>query len=384
MNPQRLIYLDNNATTACAPEVVQAMLPFLADQYGNPSSQHLAGRTAFRAVEDARDKFALLLSVQRHELFFNSGATEGNNWIFQAFAQVAHPNRKRIVVSAIEHKSVLDTAVRLRKFGFDVQLLPVTSDGIVDVSQAADIITQDTALVSVQYANNETGVIQPVAELVKLAHSAGAFFHCDAVQGLGKAPLDLATLPVDSASFSAHKIHAPKGVGALFIRGGVRHWQWEYPLSGGGQEHNIRPGTYNVPGIVGLGKAVELLQSNLSLYLMHMQTLRNSLESQLKANLTKCRIHGERAPRIPNTTNLVIQGLPSDILMPNLPFVCVSIGSACNGHGIDPSHVLSAMGCAIKENRESVRISLSRYNSCDDINQFVVALTNAYSGLPEM
>lgn len=384
MTPQRLIYLDNNATTACAPEVVQAMLPFLADQYGNPSSVHLAGRVAFRAVEDAREKMAFLLSTGKHEIFFNSGATEGNNWIFQAFAQLPNQNRKRIVVNAIEHKSVLDTAIRLRRFGYDVQLLPVTADGVVDVSQAADIITRETALVSVQYANNETGVVQPITELVELAHRAGAFFHCDAVQGLGKAQLNLTELPVDSATFSGHKIHAPKGVGVLYIRGGARNWQWEYPLAGGGQEHNIRPGTYNVPGIVGLGKAAELLHADLSSHISYMATLRNSLETQLKSRLPDCLIHGEQAPRIPNTSNVTIKGIPADILMSTLPNICVSAGSACNGYALTPSHVLTAMGCSIEDNRQSLRISFCRYNSCDDVNQFVEAVANAYHTLPKM
>jgi cysteine desulfurase len=384
MITQQIIYLDNNATTVCAPEVVDEMLPYFAEQYGNASSTHLAGRQAFRSVEKAREKIAALLNVQPSELFFNSGATEGNNWLLLAFAQMESHTRRRIVVSAIEHKSVLDAALRLRRFAFDVHLLPVTPAGVVDLAQAAAIITPDTALVAVQYANNETGVVQPIAELIEMTHAVGAFFHCDAVQGLGKAQLDFSTLMVDSAVFSAHKIHAPKGVGALYIRGGARSWNFDFPIKGGGQEHSIRPGTYNVPGIVGFGKAAELIQESLLESIQHMNNLRGTLEDRLKQIIPHCHIHGKGAIRLPNTTNFVLNGVSADILMPNIPLCCVSTGSACNSGTISPSYVLAAMGCQVKENRESIRISLSRYTLHAEIDNFIVALSDAYSNLLRM
>lgn len=374
MIQQQIIYLDNNATTACAPEVVAAMLPYFTGQYGNASSVHFAGRQAFRAIENARQKIATLLTVKPHEIFFNSGATEGNNWIFQAITKTIHLSRKRIVVSTIEHKSVLDTAVYLQQFGFDVQFLPVTSEGVVDLEQAAVLITPDTAIVSVQYANNETGVIQPIAELVELTHAVGAFFHCDAVQGLGKAHLDLSKLLVDSAVFSAHKVHAPKGVGAIFLRGGVSNWRYELPVKGGGQEHAIRPGTYNVPGIVGFGKAAELILSNLEVDLVHMQTLRDMLEAQLKTLLPYCRVHGNISKRIPNTSNIEISGVPADILITNMINICLSEGSACSNGTVTGSHVLRAMHFTDSSIDNSVRISLSRYTTKDEIDILIKEL----------
>jgi len=379
-----IIYLDNNATTACAVEVVEAMLPYFSVQCGNPSSVHLAGRQALRAIEASREIIAEWLSVNKHEIFFNSGATEGNNWVFNALAQTKDNRKKRIVVSAIEHRAVLDTALRLKNYGFEVEILPVTVDGVVDLEKAAEIITKDTALVSVQYANNETGVIQPIAELLEIAHRAGAYFHCDAVQGAGKAKLDLSALPIDSAVISAHKVHGPKGVGVIFIRGGARNWPWEYPTAGGGQEQNIRPGSLNVPGIVGFGKAAELMHNNLADYLKHMRSLQFLLEEKLHALFKHCMIHGEKSHRLPNTTYVVIPGIPADILLANMPLFCVSSGSACNSGAISPSHVLLAMKCALKENKESIRISLSHYNSLKEIESFVAELINVYNSLPHM
>ena len=254
--PEGLVYLDNNATTACAPEVIAAMAPYWASAFGNAESGHLAGRIARRAVEAARTTVADAFDADPNQIFFTSGATEGNNWIFQAFAD-SNSTARRVVASAIEHKSVLNAAKRLEAFGFDVCLLPVTGDGVVDLVAAREAIKLGTGLVSVQLANNETGVIQPVSELVELAHSAGAFFHCDAVQALGKMPFSLVDLGVDSAAFSAHKVHGPKGVGFLYLRSGANRFPFPKPLAGGGQERGVRPGTHNVPGIAGLLAGME-------------------------------------------------------------------------------------------------------------------------------
>jgi len=374
MIKQPIIYLDNNATTACAPEVVDEMLPYFAEQYGNASSSHLAGRQAFRSVEKAREKIASLLNVQPSELFFNSGATEGNNWLLLAFAQMESHTRKRIVVSAIEHKSVLDAALHLRRFAFDVQILPVTPEGVVDLAQAAAMITPDTALVAVQYANNETGVVQPIAELTEMTHAVGAFFHCDAVQGLGKAQLDFSAIMVDSAVFSAHKIHAPKGVGALYIRGGARSWNFDFPIKGGGQEHSFRPGTYNVPGIVGFGKAAELIQASLLESIQHMNNLRITLENRLKQIFPHSHIHGERAKRLPNTTNVEIPNIPADIIIARLSNICIGNGAACTSGVITNSHVLRAMGVSDQISEKSIRISTSRYSAFLDLDGLVSAL----------
>ena len=377
--PEGLVYLDNNATTACAREVVVAMEPYQTFVFGNAESSHLAGRIARRAVESARETVAQTLAVEPGQIFFTSGATEGSNWIFQAFAD-AHPEACRIVVSAIEHKSVLNAAKRLGAFGFEVVCLPVTSDGVVDIAAAREAIQPGTGLVSVQLANNETGVVQPVHELVELAHGVGAFFHCDAVQALGKMQFSLADLGVDSAVFSAHKIHGPKGAGFLYLRSGANRFPFPMPLAGGGQERGIRPGTHNVPGIVGLGRAMELLPDESAL--VRMKALRDNFETALLDAIPGSRINGAGGDRLPNTTNLYIPGVPSDILMDNIPLFCVSNGSACNTGAIEPSYVLQAMGLIPDDARKCIRVSMSAATSKSDLLALIDAICEARRNLP--
>lgn len=372
--PEGLVYLDNNATTACAPEVVAAMEPYWGAAFGNAESAHFAGRLARRAVESARAAVAGALDADPGQVFFNSGATEGNNWIFQAFAD-SKPAARRVAVSAIEHKSVLNAAKRLESFGFEVALLPVTPEGVVDLDAAREAIRPGTGLVSVQLANNETGVVQPVRELTELAHEAGAFFHCDAVQALGKMPFTLANLGVDSAAFSAHKIHGPKGAGFLFLRAGANRFPFPMPLAGGGQERGVRPGTHNVPGIVGLGRAMELLPDASAL--ARMKAMRDAFETAALAAIPGSRVNGAGAERLPNTTNLFIPGVPSDILMDSLPLFCVSNGSACNTGAIDPSYVLQAMGLSRDNARNSIRVSTSVSTLETELQSFLNALRAA-------
>ena len=376
--PEGLVYLDNNATTACDPEVVAAMEPYLAFVFGNAESSHLAGRIARRAVESARETVAQTLAVDPGQIFFTSGATEGSNWIFQAFAD-AHPVARRIVVSAIEHKSVLNAAKRLGAFGFEVVYLPVTPDGVVDIAAAREAIQPGTGLVSVQLANNETGVVQPVHELVELTRVVGAFFHCDAVQALGKMQFSLADLGVDSAVFSAHKIHGPKGAGFLYLRSGANRFPFPKPLAGGGQERGIRPGTHNVPGIVGLGKAMELLPDKDGL--AKMRALRDRFEAAVLAAIPGSRVNGTGAERLPNTTNLFVPEVPSDILMDNLPLFCISNGSACNTGAIEPSYVLQAMNVPTVEARHCIRISTSILTTKQDLEAFLAAIRVVWSAI---
>ena len=364
--PDELVYLDNNATTACFPEVVAAMQPYWNLVFGNASSSHFAGRLVARAVEKAREAVASALDIDQGQVFFNSGATEGNNWIFQAFAD-SRPETRRVVVSAIEHKSVLNAAKRLERFGFEVSFLPVTSDGVVDLDAAREAIVRGTGLVSVQLANNETGVIQPIWELVEMAHSAGAFFHCDAVQALGKMPFSLTELGVDSATFSAHKIHGPKGMGFLYLRSGANQFPFPKPLEGGGQERNVRPGTLNVPGIVGLAKAMEMLPDEDALE--RMRTLRDEFEAKLLAAIPGSCINGGKIERLPNTTNLFLPFGTAEILMSNMPLLCVSMGSACNSGVIEGSYVLKAMGCSVDKCNRSIRISTSVSTSKQELEQ---------------
>ena len=377
--PEGLVYLDNNATTACAPEVVAAMAPYWASAFGNAESGHLAGRIVRRAVEAARTTVADAFDADPNQIFFTSGATEGNNWIFQAFAD-SNSTARRVVASAIEHKSVLNAAKRLEAFGFDVCLLPVTGDGVVDLAAAREAIKPGTGLVSVQLANNETGVIQPVSELVELAHSAGAFFHCDAVQALGKMPFSLVDLGVDSAAFSAHKVHGPKGVGFLYLRSGANRFPFPKPLAGGGQERGVRPGTHNVPGIVGLAKAMELLPDHIALE--KMRRLRDEFEADVLTAIPGSRINGAGVERLPNTTNLFVPGIPSDFLMDNIPLFCVSNGSACNTGAIEPSYVLQAMGLSLDDARNCIRISTSISTSKSELRAFIDATCVARRNLP--
>lgn len=372
--PEGLVYLDNNATTACFPEVVEAMAPYWEAAYGNAESGHLAGRIARRAVEAARSTVAGALDADPGQVFFTSGATEGNNWIFQAFAD-SRPAARRVAVSAIEHKSVLNAAKRLEAFGFEVSFLPVTPDGAVDLAAAREAIRPGTGLVSVQLANNETGVVQPVRELAELAHATGAFFHCDAVQALGKMPFSLANLGVDSAAFSAHKIHGPKGAGFLYLRAGANRFPFPMPLAGGGQERGVRPGTHNVPGIVGLGKAMEMLPDASAL--ARMKVMRDGFETAALMAIPGSRVNGAGVERLPNTTSLFIPGAPSDILMDSLPLFCVSNGSACNTGAIEPSYVLQAMGLSRDDALNCIRISTSTSTLESELQSFLDALCAA-------
>ena len=376
--PDGLVYLDNNATTACFPEVVAAMQPYWNLAFGNASSSHFAGRLVGRVVEKARESVASALDIDQGQVFFNSGATEGNNRIFQAFAD-ARPEMRHVVVSSIEHKSVLNAAKRLERFGFDVSYLPVTSDGAVDLDAAREAIVRGTGLVSVQLANNETGVIQPVRELVEMAHAAGAFFHCDAVQALGKMSFLLSDLGVDSATFSAHKIHGPKGIGFLYLRSGIKQFPFPMPLEGGGQERSVRPGTLNVPGIVGLAKAMEMLPDENAL--TRMQAMRDEFEASVLAAISGSFVNGAGAKRLPNTTSLFIPGVPSDVIMDNMPLFCVSNGSACNAGTFEPSYVLQSMGLSQDFARHCIRISASVLTQMEEVSSFSAELIKTWRQL---
>ncbi len=369
-NRAELVYLDNNATTTCYQEVVDAMRPYWTIEFANPSSTHLASRRIQKQIHNARESVASVLNVQPYQIFFNSGATEGNNWIFDSFA-LSNGTSKKIAISCIEHKSALLAARALRERGFDIIELPVNKDGVVVLEVARQLISDEVGLVAVQLANNETGVIQPIDELVAIAHGHGAFFHCDAVQGLGKMPVDLASLEVDSAVFSGHKIHGPKGIGVLYLRSGSRSFPWQFASYGGGQEQGVRSGTLNVPGIIGIAKACDMLRP---VDINHMNNLKTILERGIKKIFPDSIIHGESVMRIANTTNVAIPGIPADILMANLPLFCISSGSACNSGAIGVSYVLEAMGMPIDEARSSIRLSTSAQTSEHEIHSFLLEL----------
>ena len=354
------IYLDNNATTQVAPEVLEAMLPCFWEHYGNPSSAHVLGLLAEGALVQARDQVAALLNCQSAELVFNSGGTEGLNHAFRGVFE-AFPGKRHFVTTAVEHSAVLALVEWLRRQGAEVTVLPVDREGRLDLALLEASIRADTALVSVMAANNETGVCFPLEEIAAIVKAKGALFHVDATQVIGKMPLDLAQLPVDLLNLSAHKFHGPKGVGALFIRRGLRLKPF---MVGGHQERGRRGGTENLPAIVGLGKAAELAQAQWPA-MEGVRRLRDGLEARLKASCPGLCVHGEAGLRLPNTSFLGFPDLEGEALLLGLSQlgICVATGSACTTGQKEPSHVLRAMGVETRLALGTLRLSLSRYTT---------------------
>jgi len=373
-----MLYWDHNSTTPCDPEVVEAMQCYWNVEFGNPASGHLMGRNADLAVKKGRKQVADLVNALPHEVVFTSGATESNNLLFLGILLSACNKAQRIVVSSIEHKSVLEPARLLGKHGFEVVELPVDQAGVIEIAAARELITSETLLVSVQAVNNELGTLQPIAELADLAHESGAYFHTDAAQALGKVPFDVQAVNCDFASFSAHKMYGPKGVGALFVRGGVRKWPWGRPFQGGGQEDGLRPGTSNVPGIVGFGKACSISQK-------YIQNEGSTAVAQLEKELVQriatispnSIIHSLAAPRVPGVFSLAFPNIPADLLIDNLQTLAVSNGAACSSHAITISHVLEQIGCERETAKETIRISLGRNIDKSDVCEAVEMLKHS-------
>lgn len=366
-----MLYFDANATTPCAPEVQEAMRPFWDGTFANASSPHRAGRMAAQAVAMARRAVAECLDARPQEVVFTSGATESTNLVFWGLL-LAPRTRRRIVVSSIEHKAVLESAALLEEHGFQVIRVPVTPDGVVDMDMATRAITDDTALVSVQAANNEIGTIQPVLQLARLAHQAGAFFHVDAVQALGKMPVSMRDWECDFASFSAHKIYGPKGIGALFVRGGPQRWPWPRPLRGGGQEGGLRPGTLNVPGIVGFGAACTLLQQRPAENLNRLAILRDFLEKNLKDIYQEdIIILGKASPRLSNTLTLIIKNIPAEFIISTIRNSMISAISACSSNSKSASYVATALGFQENLGKSMLRISLLESVTSAEIKGFL-------------
>lgn len=362
-----MIYLDNNSTTQCAPEVVAAMLPFFSVEFANPSSTHAMGRSAKAATESAREQLAALLDCSPAELFFTSGATESNNCVLKGI--MASAGRGQIVTSSIEHKSILEPCASLTVEGSKVNLLPVDGEGLVPLSAATEVITEKTLLVSIQAANNEMGTVQPIQKLANISHRHGALFHCDATQLLGKLPISLREAGVDFASFSGHKIYGPKGIGVLFIRGGLSRGHVRPLFGGGRQEGGLRPGTLNVSSIVGLGKAAQLVIANLASDEERLRRLHGLFEETVLRSGLKAWFNGSRNQRLPGTISLTIPGVQSDMLIANVPSICISNGSACTAGAMSPSHVLLAMGMAREDAECTVRVGIGRYNTEAEILQ---------------
>lgn len=363
------IYFDNNATTPVAPEVLDEMLPYLKELYGNPSSMHTFGGQLHRKVEEARSNVAQLIGAEPEEIIFTSCGTESDNTAIMSAVE-SLPNKKHIVTTRVEHPAVLNFCKHLARKGLRVTFLPVNNHGQLNIDELLKAIDEDTALVSIMYANNETGVIFPIAEIAEILKKRRILFHADAVQAVGKIPIDTKKLPVGMLSLSGHKLHAPKGVGALYVRKGTRFYPF---IIGGHQEKGRRAGTENVASIIGLGKACELAGKNLTEEITYLKGLRNKLETALLKSCPDVRINGDINNRLPNTTNLSFEYVEGEaiLLRINEYGICASSGSACTSGSLEPSHVLRAMGIPFTAIHGSIRFSLSRYNTEAEIDRVI-------------
>ena len=364
-----MIYLDNNATTRIDPRVLEAMMPFLTDQFANAASTHPFGVTAHEAVKEARQHICDLLGCEMHELVFTSGATEAINMAMKGVAEQYQSKGKHIITVQTEHSAVLDVCRHLEKHGYTVTYLLVQPDGLLDLEELRKAIRPDTILVSVMAVNNETGVIQPIAAMAEIAHQAGAFMMTDATQAVGKMPIDVNAWDVDLLAFSGHKFYAPKGIGGLYIRQRrPRRLMLNALLHGGGHERGFRSGTLNVPGIVGIGKAAELGKKEMQADKERVGALRDQLEAEL-LTIPGTRVNGNRQHRLYNVTNILFEGCDSDAMIIGLTDIAVSNGSACTAASIEPSHVLLAMGLNEMEAFSCLRFSLGRFTSGGDITR---------------
>ena len=378
---EKVVYLDNNATTAVAPEVFEAMRPFLTEFYGNPSSIHHFGGQVAAHIETAREKLASLLGAQPSEVIFTSCGTESDSSAIYSALSLCNQRRK-VVISKVEHPAILALGKELERRGYTVVQIPVDSKGHLDMECAEEMIDTDTAVVSIMWANNETGNIYPVAQLAEMAHKQGALFHTDAVQAVGKVPINLAELPIDMLSLSGHKLHAPKGVGALYVKRGVRFRPF---IVGGHQERGRRAGTENVASIVGLGKAAELAQQDITIENTKVKALRDKLETEL-LKLPATRLNGDPEHRLPNTSNISFEYIEGESILMLLDMfnICASSGSACTTGSLEPSHVLRAMGVPYTAAHGAIRFSFSRYNTEEEVDFVLEKLPPVIARLREI
>lgn len=364
-----ILYLDNNATTAIDPAVLEAMQPFLEKYFANPSSGYRFAAQVRDAIEHAREQVAALLGCEPNEIVFTSGGTESNNTAIHS-ALASRPDAKHIITTAVEHSAVRNPAQHLAEQGYDVTFLKVDRSGRISVGELSDAIRADTAFVSVMWANNETGVIFPMEEIAEITQSKGAPLHTDAVQAAGKIAINLRETPMQFLSISGHKLHAPKGVGALYVN---RRARFQPLVLGGSHENNRRAGTENTASIVGLGKAAEIALAKLRDEQTRVRALRDRFEKALLEKVSAARVNGADAPRLPNTSSFMFDGIESEavLLMLDQENVCCSAGSACRTGSLKPSHVLSAMGLVNEEARASLRFSFGRFNTEAELDRAV-------------
>jgi len=377
------IYLDSNATTPMRPEVWAAMLPTFNENFGNPSSIHWFGQQAKALLDSARQEVARLIHAESSEIVFLGGGTEADNLAIRGIAEAHKAKGRHIITSKIEHHAVLHTCKDLEKQGWEITWLNVSRDGLVDPEDVQKAIRTDTVLITIMHANNEIGTIEPIEEIGRIAEQADVYFHSDGVQSTGKIPVDLKKLKVDLYSMSAHKIHGPKGVGALFIRKGTI---LKPLLTGGGHERNRRSGTENVAGIVGFGHAAKMAREGFDSETAHMRELRDRLEAGLKARIASIHVNAETAPRLPNTSNIMVDFAEGEGLVISLDLkgVAVSTGSACSSGSLEPSHVLTAIGKTPDEAHGSLRFSLNAMNTVEDVDYVLGVLPGIADRLREL
>ncbi|MCE2614797.1 MAG: cysteine desulfurase [Nitrosopumilus sp. (ex Thoosa mismalolli)] len=366
-----MIYLDNAASTQIHDDVIDSMLPFFKEQFGNPSSIHRYGRQSRKAIENARKQIAQLINAEHSEILITSGGTESNNTVLHGL--ISKSSKGKIITSSIEHDAILEPCTKLEKTGVELEYLPVNNSGIIEPSSLEQKISDDTSLVSIMFANNEIGTIQPISEFAKISHSHKVLFHTDAVQAIGKVPIDVKAMDIDFLSISSHKLNGPKGVGALYIRKGL---EIDPVILGGGQEHGLRSGTENVASIVGFGKACEIAKTNLESNISKMLSLRDNLIQKVTDDIPEVTVNGDLESRLPNNAHFTFLGVNGEDLIIKLDEhgIAASTGSACSVNTQKASHVLQAMGFSHEQITGSLRLTIGVFNTQDDVDKTVVAL----------
>ncbi|MBC7364725.1 MAG: cysteine desulfurase NifS [Candidatus Aminicenantes bacterium] len=378
----KIVYFDNNATTMVSPEVKEAMEPFFTELYGNPSSMHQFGGQVKKHLEQARARVASMLGCESEEIIFTSCGTESDSTAVYS-ALRAFPDKKHIITTSVEHPAIYNLCKYLETQGYRVTYLKVDQEGMIDLEELKNSITPDTAIVSIMWANNETGVIFPVEQAAEICREKGVLFHTDAVQAVGKIPINLSRTKIDMLSLSGHKLHAPKGIGVLYVRKGIKFVPY---LMGGHQEKNRRAGTENVPYIIGLGKAAELAVANLEKENTYVAKLRDKLEKGLVERVPNVRVNGARSPRLPNTLSISFEFVEGESILLLLSDygICASTGSACSSGSLEPSHVLLAMNLPFTFAHGTVRFSLSIYNTEEEVDYVLEVVPQVIKKLREI
>ena len=379
------IYMDNHATTPVDPRVVEAMLPFYSEKFGNAASRnHAFGWEAEKAVEDARATIARLINASPKEIIFTSGATESDNLAIKGVAEMYREKGDHLITCVIEHKAVLDTCKRLEKYGFKVTYLPVAGDGLIDLDELKRAITPKTILVTIMAANNEIGVVQPVEEIGKITRERGVLFHTDGVQAVGKVPMDVQKMNIDLMSLTGHKIYGPKGIGALYVRRKNPRVQVAPIIDGGGHERGMRSGTLNVPSIVGFGKACELCEKEMGDEAVRLSRLRDRLKDRIFSQLDEVYVNGSLTHRLPHNMNISFAYVEGESLLMGINDVAVSSGSACTSATLEPSYVLKALGVGEDLAHTSIRFGLGRFNTEEEVDYVTARVVETVNRLREL